>query len=175
MTPSQAGDNVTCPQCQTELAVPTMRAVRELEQAQMEPVPSRKREWSSSQGAMFAAGLLLTIAGLGIGASFNYLSSTSKLKSRLDTDMGKISQEIDSFGPVQAIKIWEELEKPLDDWEESPYAKSVRVSESQKTYSLVGFGLGLIGVCVTVGAFFIKPAQKRVGPRKGGRPSGQRR
>ena len=69
---SMAGRAVACPHCGASVTAPKMGLIRQLPLAEQPIEKRRRREWSTTNGALFALGFVLLIAG-SIGATYWYL------------------------------------------------------------------------------------------------------
>ena len=105
---SQAGRQLTC-RCGVALEVPSLRAIRELETV-ADPVAKPSRQsWNLSRGIVFAAGLVLTVAGFltaGV-AGFNWATAT--IPPPPTVEVAPMLAEVDALTPAGTWDAWVDL------------------------------------------------------------------
>src|SRR4051812_25128337 len=104
---SQAGSTVTC-ECGQSLAVPTIRGLKTLppekgfaEAPPLRSGPATEFNGINLQGALFVVGLLLLLAGLGLGGYYGYWYSRIDTKNYDDEVLAYIGGEVDKMPPLE--------------------------------------------------------------------------
>ncbi len=96
--PSQAGETITCP-CGSQLEVPSMQAIRQLEMARTRSDQGSEARWGFRQ-ATILLGALLTATALGLALYLHWV------RPRL--------ADPHALSPVQTWAAWQELRKGPD-------------------------------------------------------------
>ena len=105
--PAQAGQSVPC-SCGRQLAVPALRAVRQLPRCEAEkgPAPAPARRWNATQGALFGLGAAVTLASLTFAGycAFRRWHIDTRLPSAEFTQ--KWVGEVDAWTPEEMYGFW---------------------------------------------------------------------
>jgi hypothetical protein len=110
---AQAGQQVRC-DCGRGVAVPALRAIRKLPQAEAEPVRRKSPgKWTVTHGAAFALGTLLVFGGFLI-AGYGFLNGMRvKPMLQINPDLDKWVNSIDQAQMVDLWDEWIEVSKGL--------------------------------------------------------------
>ncbi len=134
---SQAGEHVLCV-CGADLEVPTMREIAALEQDRSEPVVSRPATRWGLRQQILLAGVVLTLAGVVLGAASYYFRP--------------VRADIADYPPWMALHVWMVLERGID---RPPHAMETAFQEQLHTYRQwmgVAAGLAVLGVLTMAGS-----------------------
>ena len=159
---TQAGQSVSCPGCQEQIQIGTLREIRALEAdsptlAEQAVAAKSRSKMSPGSRLMFVMGtLLFFVAGIwGLLAMLNANRlAVEKPGTRIDE---RAIKAVNLAPPATMLELWEEVtDDALAEWREHPYHVSNRLSQENRTYSYIGFGLAGIGLLAMVGAFALK-------------------
>jgi len=142
---SQAGSKTTCPNCQREVAIPTLRELRRLRDPSDSTDPSEKQQSSESTTArriVFA--ILMLIAGTtGIAGLFSAVRYVAiEVPATTETHVAEIERAYKQVPASQLVREWQQMEKfGLDS--STPYNyKRMAIEKARWGRN------GLIGLCV---------------------------
>lgn len=152
VSPSQAGDGVNCT-CGKSLLVPSIRELRKLPEVakDISKRPAQpKKEWSTLQGLLFAAGLLMIVVGSGYAI---YHSTYAYEASHYTKDMSSVESEIwdqqlDKLTLSQTIAIWDKATKQglgdqeVPEWIFASEVVGKLMSNAKSGIITVGVGIG---------------------------------
>ncbi|MFK7769447.1 MAG: hypothetical protein AB8B55_19695 [Mariniblastus sp.] len=136
----QAGQDLKCPKCDSDVEAPKLGVLRTLE---MIGEVKTSKSSSGTKNWLFAGGLALAIlAGSAGGWLYNYGSG---MRSDLDikAELVKFDEWADELTPYQVVTVFRfmDVEKGLGDWKEQD---SIRYDSQGKI--LQGFSYGLMGI-----------------------------
>ncbi len=163
---SQAGSEVSCPECSGETSVGTMRDVRQLEPSEsVAPEVGKKgSNFSGAQSALFILGVVSILLGILISVLF-YINA-KKIDVSYDATVafeeGGLGAEFETWDASEAVNIWQNVaEQPLEEWKESAIAK--RRVLSKKTFGFFYMGLGILalGFVLVGSSLALKPRQRK--------------
>lgn len=154
---SQAGSTVTC-SCGQSLAVPTIRGLKTLpieagsSAASVKPAAPSEINGINLQGAMFVLGLLLILAGLGLGGYNGWLYSQIDTKNYDEEVLAYIGGEIDKLSPSQMLETWHKLEEiGIGEYIPATHIVAQQASQSALRLAIAGGAMVLAGlVCVVL-------------------------
>jgi len=138
VTAAQAGAQVACV-CGSNLSVPTLRGLRQLEIAPPESTAKSAGHWSAVHGALFASGLLIASIGLLFlafyGLRYVQLGGHPIMRDITDQVVKAEQLRIDKLTPVEALAEWSEnVKEGLGEPEEPPWVKANKVMAGYKAY-----------------------------------------
>jgi hypothetical protein len=145
---SQAGQSVRCV-CGRELAVPTMRGIRELKPAAVAPTKvSTQRNWNQTRGMIFGAGALSILFGL-ILIGFNYpLYRNYSAFQPTTEDVEFTMAQIDATQPADLWDLWHfATEHGLGAHEDSMFVNARKQAQHYLQWVITGavlLGLGAL-------------------------------
>lgn len=160
----QAGETLSCAQCQHAIEIPTLRGLRLLN-----PVATRTSASRSPTGAgqflvsrtTFALGLVLLFIGLAAGGGLWYSASqleTEPSQAEIEQTNAQIFENIDRSNVTQFWKTWHEqiIALPPGTYRPSKFAENRRLARNRRTTGLWFFGLVPLGVATMIGSAFIR-------------------
>lgn len=159
ITTAQAGAQVRCV-CGQSLSVPTLRGIRQLENAPPEAAAKRSGTWSPIHGALFASGLAIASIGIVFLAYFGlkYIQLGGHPITRDITDLVvKAEQErIDRLTPTDALAEWKEnVNDGLGQREEPPWVRANRVMAGYKSYIRASVAALIAGAILSIAALVL--------------------
>jgi len=145
---SQAGLSVTC-SCGTQLEVPTIRGL-----AQLEPIQSApdKLGWTAQYGLLLIGALIAMVAGGAAVYRVARLSADPYSERQIDLEMHKKAAEIDGMSPGKVLEAWQEFRGGLyveDDRPERNY-RAGRAAYQRWSWVLAGVAAAGLLFCVIV-------------------------
>lgn len=102
---SQAGRQVVC-RCGAAQEVPSLRAIRQLETIADSVARPPKQSWDLTRGVLFAAGLLLAVAGLVTAGLAGISWATAKVPPLEPENVAPALAEVDALRPAGAWDAW---------------------------------------------------------------------
>lgn len=157
MTVAQAGGEVGC-KCGKQLAVPTLRGIRQLEPT-IELVATTAPRWSRTHGIIFASGMICVCIGLGILAyhGLYYLQLDDYAVDQTGDVVKEYTGQLDKITAPEALDLWrtEILGEGLGERQDPPWvAVQARLREHLRWIQLGAVSLGL-GTLMAIGAIAI--------------------
>lgn len=163
---SQAGSTVVC-SCGKSLDVPTIRGLKALPPDKeaaaatfAKPAAATEFNGINLQGAMFVLGLLLTLAGLGLGGYNGWLYTQIDTKNYDDEVLAYIGGEIDKLSPSQLLETWKKLEE-MGIGEYVPAGHIVARQASQNAFRLAIAGGAMVVAGLVCVLFSLAGGQTR--------------
>jgi hypothetical protein len=157
--PAQAGGRVACG-CGQNVAVPTLRGLRNLEEAPASGPAVTSPGWSRLHGAIFAVSLVAAAAGLGTTGYnlFRYaqaMERTVDLTSTVIDDVAK-AHPIDALTPLGALDEWQKEVLPGLRQEVLPEWVAAKMAAAHY-FSWVRFGVLLLigGIVPAIATLYI--------------------
>ena len=157
MTVAQAGGAVGC-KCGKQLAVPTLRGIRQLEPT-VEIVSASSPHWSPTHGLIFASGMVFACLGLGLLAyhGFYYLQLDDYAVDQTVDVIKEYAGQLDKITAPEALDLWrtEILGEGIGERQDPPWvAVQIRLREHLRWIKLGAASLGL-GVLLAIGAIAV--------------------
>jgi len=142
---SQAGSKATCPSCQREVSIPTLRELRRLPDPAESPDPAQSQQPSeSTTGRRIVFAILMLIAGTaGIAGLFSAVRYIAiEVPATTETHIAEIERVYQQVPGSQLVREWQQMEKVgLDS--SAPYNyKRMAIEKARWGRN------GLIGLCV---------------------------
>ena len=164
----QAGQSLRC-ECGRKLEVPTMRAIRQLEPLRDVQLRQsrRKKPWSLTQGAVFASGLAIMVAGLATAAYFQIGRSRLQTEAVPWDNLELALKNIDNMNIDQAFQLWQEIrDDPIGPYHPPNYIMARYVSAGVLNYVLGSLGVAALGLIVLLSAFLLSPRKKQAAGKR---------
>ena len=140
----QAGQTLTCQQCNKTCEAPKLGTLRNLEPVGgAAPTASSDSSWGGRKSLLFVFGLGLAILA-GTAGYFLYQNASSRYTEfDLEKGLAQLDSDIDGFTPAMVMRKYQSLrvEDGLGDWVEQP-----RVGENKQAEILMNFSYGLFGL-----------------------------
>ena len=158
---SQAGQSLRCA-CGRALTVPTMRGIRELKPAEVEPSKKvTERSWNQTRGMIFGAGALCIIAGI-ILCAFNYpIYRNAAAVQPTSEDLEFTWAAIDATPPADLLDLWHfASQHGLGAHEDSIFVNARKLAGRYRGWVITGAVLLGLGV-ILVAAPLLMPGQKK--------------
>jgi hypothetical protein len=151
----QAGAKVAC-SCGQQLAVPTFRALRDLERVTPAIAVVEGSQWSTARGILFSFGTLVSVvaAGLMLYHLFWYSQLLDGGEAWKQEHLNEMRAGVDYLSPVEAITEFQEMAKTgltIDGI--PPWSKITAVRDSSRrwlTVSLVALAFGLVSLTASL-------------------------
>jgi hypothetical protein len=155
---SQAGQTVRC-ECGKKHELPTMRAIRQLEEDTSSAAPQVIRRWNPLLATLFASGCLVTVAGLAIAvvSHVQYVREVDQIPPLPTAEVREAwVSEVDQMSAVEA---WEEWKRSKA-FTVPPLSLNVALKRHANdvlqraliAYGIAGVGLLLVGSAVVLGS-----------------------
>jgi hypothetical protein len=157
----QAGAKVTC-ECGQQLAVPTFRALRNLEQekpveaAAAGATAGKGSEWNPVRGIMFSFGLLLSLiaAVLVCYHLYTYWVVSDGGEAWKQEHLRQMQEGVDYLAPVEALAEFQDMAtKGLTVDGVPPWSQVASVRDSSRRWllgALVALGVGLVSLTASL-------------------------
>lgn len=150
----QAGERVTC-QCGTEMVVPKLGDLRQLEPAGTSAPATKSPGWSQAQGMIFVLGALLIAAGTLIHWR------VSPQRAQLDTSRPEAQtysvEQIKNISPTESWTAWQHLRVQQLDFRNTPeYIENREKHQKLSYYLYAGWATAALGLVLAVGSSFIR-------------------
>ncbi len=160
----QAGETISCAQCQQAIEIPTLRGLRLLHPI---AIGTTARRPSAGAGQFlvsrvtFALGLVLLIVGLAGGGGLWYSAAqleTEPSQSEIDQLNAEIFASIDQSNVTEFWNTWHEqiIALPPGTYQPSEFAVNRQTARTRQTVGLWFFGLVPLGVAALIGSAFIR-------------------
>lgn len=154
----QAGQSLSCPECQAEFEAPKLGILKTLEVAANSHPATQNSFAGGIKSSLFVAGLAIAVI-LGTAGSLLYVYS-SKLIGRVDIAKGSevFNEEVNLYTDSQVVEKFEQMNVSdgLGEWKEQ---KVVRYSNQGRILQTTSYGiLGLagVGLMMLIGSFFVR-------------------
>ena len=154
----QAGAQVTCPHCNTEIEVPTLGRMKQyqvLDPPESDSGPTVPSEQNRLKGLLFAGGLILAVLA---GAAAGGIYSMSAKKT-IDVDVeSEISEMLNQFDQLPVANLYDEwMARPTDlgEWKEFEFVKINKEGNVLRVFSYVFMGLAAIGLLMIGSSFMV--------------------
>ncbi|NLF72207.1 MAG: hypothetical protein GX575_24500 [Candidatus Anammoximicrobium sp.] len=161
---SQAGRQLTC-RCGATLEVPSLRAIRTLETVADSDAKPPRRSWNLTRGLLFAAGLVLALAGLATAglAGVNWVTAT--VPPAPVVNVGPALAELDTLSAVDTWDAWVDLRtNGLGPY--MPTAKFMVETALERVFGIFVGGLVAVAVGLVIAAVaIVLPGQQAPRPR----------
>lgn len=153
---TQAGQRVTC-SCGKQLAVPSLRAIRQLPPATNVSNPQKARlpTWNPIKGVLFAVGAVLVIVGVATAVySYSIYQQASAFQPS-ETAYSETLVMIDKMTPSEVFDAWHHItEQGLEPAGSSPFAKAQEVALEKRRMMSIAVAMTVAGLlCALVPAF----------------------
>ena len=145
---SQAGLSVNC-SCGTQLEVPTIRGLAQLELVQSAP---DKLGWTAQYGLLLIGALIAVVAGSAAAWRVTRLPADPYSERQIDLAMYKMAAEIDGMSPGKVLEAWQEFRCGVyveDDRPERNY-RAGRAAYQRWNWVLAGVAAAGLLFCVIV-------------------------
>lgn len=167
ITVSQAGEAITCPNCQASNQVPTLREVNRLEVAEeaTSVTPDRREQsrnaWRGSRGIALALCLGVAILFLTRTAYFGWGRSTIDTRGSAEEMITALNEHVDEKEPRELMADWIEsnnfaLTEEVRDGKRPTFfynRKAAEYVEGQIWFSAIISAVALAGLAVTLVAW----------------------
>ena len=144
----QVGQDVACPACGESRRTPSLREIRQYLKRAPDSDHVAGSNWSSSQGALFGAGVLVTVMGLvlTIWAGVSWL--TVEIPPRLGDDAKQVDlARIDDLNPSEAWDTWQDIrQEPIGHYQSSPRVVAEYIARINLYWMFAGLGVTAVGV-----------------------------
>lgn len=167
----QAGQIINCRACNKPLEVPTLRGIRRLEPEEEKPEQEKphRREWTRSQGILFAVGSGLALTMLIASAILFFWKESIDTEQPPVPDITTVEQEedfddyIDSRSPDQLYDFWHENVETVEfkEWKPQEYVENRREVMLIEGIMKITVVLAGCGVLIAVISFVVKPKPRR--------------
>lgn len=157
---TQAGDDVTCA-CGRQVSVPALRSLRQLPRADAVADKPKVRGWSSTQGALFAVGMLLFVCGLVMSA---YALLRTFQYDVPPVDQNSVAQWINVIDDLTLDQQWQLWVTARDQGLPQHYSNVTvmrAVAASYRRFLSVALAIATVGLLLSGSAWFIRPAPSR--------------
>jgi len=165
ITPSQAGDIVTCPECQTEVSIPKLGVIRQL------PLAEAPHETDSKTHQQSESGVSVVFVGLGLIAIAGFMvAAFCGIRWSLTPNLGTTDQHIAElradYADKPSAELIREYEQMVGDGIElgKPFTYKRIADEKQRWGQIAGISAG-IGLLAVVVAFGFAAVGRRAGTR----------
>jgi hypothetical protein len=152
---SQAGLQVRCA-CGNELEVPTMRGLRQLKTADVQPAGSQDRgsTWGPRQGLMFLGACIAVIGA--IAAAFVY-----NLRPQMDLQLDRAAVQADNQAMTleQSWTEWERLRLGLNEYTFTDSREFQTALNAHRLRLGLAIGAIVVGVLLAVSGLLLPPAR----------------
>lgn len=153
---TQAGQELTCPQCSAVATAPRLGQLKQLER--MDQEPTAKGKTRRIHNGLFVAGILLAIIGLGGGAGLLYRGQSLIVDYNVEAGMDRIEKEFaDDMPPEEVVNMFLRMnvDAGLPEWKEQDYVGSSKQGNILIGISYGFFGLGVLGLGMLASSFVV--------------------
>jgi len=156
----QAGQSLTCPQCQNDCEAPKLGALRQLESVGGEVTSSTSRSGSGSslRNILFVSGLSLAVLA-GVAGYFLYQHAQSMI-SVFDVEevLADFNELADQQKASQLIRYYDQMDIPkgLPEWQEQVHVGQNKQANILTNVAYGLFGLAGIGLLMLFGSFLVR-------------------
>jgi hypothetical protein len=158
----QAGQTILCRECQTDVEVPTMRGIRNLEKAETSSVTKNAPTWSRRQGILFVTGLPVLVASLALAAYLFFWRSQIDTARPEDRFRAIGESQIDKMSSAQVWAVWQGVrDSHLQRSDVPQYEKNRREARKLLILAIVSIGVSVLGLGTMIAAFLVKPPPDR--------------
>lgn len=154
VTPSQAGDKVTCSKCQMEVSIPKLGVLRQLPLAENTPEAGSEKELQRESGVsvLFVALGLITVAGLMVAA---FCGIRWSLIPNLNTTDQHVADLRADYATRPSAELIREYEQMVGDGIElgKPFTYKRIADEKQRwgRIAVISAGVGLLAALMAFG------------------------
>ncbi len=164
VTTADAGRAIPCP-CGKTVTVPTMREIRRLPQKEIAAVADGP-QWSIAQGVLFAIGLVVLTASLGITAWWGYKLSLLETDEFIvpEDHLAAWDQQMMDLPAERTLDVWNQLLRhPLPE-DRRPPDFEVHRSEAESLYLKMGIAgiVAVIGIALAALPILVPPGPGKV-------------
>jgi len=159
VVPRQAGQNLTCPQCQHFVEAPKLGEMKQLEMVGgTEPVNRPAASSGGLRNLLFVVGLAMAIICGATGYLVNRYASALIFEIDYDQEQKEFEEEVDHLNSAQVVALYEamQIEKGLGEWYEPNYVRYNTQGAILRKISYGVFGLAGLGLLMLIGSFFIR-------------------
>ena len=157
----QAGQSISC-ECGAALDVPTMRQIRELEQAPTDDsLPQEQTStWSPRKGVILL-GLVIAVASGGVGI-YLWATRPQLFTYDLEASLKAIDEEIDALSPAATWVLWKmgALKQGLVEYTMPAQDHLAAQIAMHQRFVVVAFSVAGIGLVISIVALAWKPGRR---------------
>lgn len=160
VTTGEAGGQTRC-ECGATVEVPTVRGLRDLEQA---PIPAGEAAtpWTTRHSVVFL-GVLVAVVGLGFGVFLHFRAEAVLPKTAFADD-------IRTMPPAETWELWSNFfREGVGNWQPKKDAQqlaAINRYHELKRWQLIGFGLAGVGVVVAIVGFTMLGPKRSTPPKR---------
>lgn len=154
---AQAGGTVTCT-CGSNLTVPTLRGIRELEPEAESVARPHKRGWSATQGYLFSFGILAALIGAAVGGwqFFIYTELEPYTVDQTAAANASMDADVDQMDLLESLDEWKHtLEHGLGNDGTPGWIAAQSLSDAHRRSAIIGFAIAGMGLLAVIASFFV--------------------
>ena len=158
----QAGQELTCPRCDSQTMVPTMGQIRKLEMVETTAPRVAIPEKTGHQGLkgwLFAGGLTLFILALAAGIALWFYAESLITRVDVEALVQSAVEPVDQLSPGELWDYWHEMvgtTEALPEWQETVTQGQTRQGEYLLIFAYALFGIAAVGLFSMLASFAIK-------------------
>lgn len=161
---TQAGEDVMC-SCGRKVGVPALRALRQLPRVEVVPEKPPSSGWSPVHGAVFAAGSLLAVCGLLVGAYALIQESRLDVPGPSEAEVQQWIERIDLLSMEEQWALWVESRDNGLPPGIAPLARLRQAAVGYRRLASIGLGAALFGLLLCTSAWLMgRPHQRQPQP-----------
>ncbi len=161
VTTGQAGGQAPC-ECGTAVDVPTVRGMRELEQAP-DTAAESAASWTTRQSVVFI-GSLLAITGLAFGVLLHFRAERLLPKAAFADEIRT------TMPPADTWTLWTQFfRQGVGRWQpqkDEKHLSDLKAYAEMKRWEIIGFGVAGLGVVVAILGFTMSGPKRAVKPKR---------
>jgi hypothetical protein len=158
--PAQAGESITCA-CGKKLIVPTLRGLRQLENAPPDESQSRRsagRAWSPIRGALFSSGLVVLVGSLlFLGYTYLQFSQASEFTTDRTPDINVMEgAQIEGMDLLQSLEAFYSMrEEGLGEAVEPFWITAQKIVSEKRNLMIAAVGAAVAGLVAMIASLVI--------------------
>ena len=154
-----AGSTLLC-DCGTEILVPTLREIAQLEDADETRSTQRRSRWTRQQGILFAIGVTLFFLGLGVAAILINMRPPAQLPG-IDGKIASLDTQLAALTPAETLNLWGYYQGAPGAMVDLP-GKIEKNHNRRQLYTTLAWSLALAGTVVGAGCIIVSLRTRNV-------------
>jgi hypothetical protein len=159
---TQAGQEMTCAECQERFEVPQLQVLRQLDTEESWTKPDPLRRTSGRREVLFVIGLVTMLLGMGTGYELNRHSNS--LMIEFESPETQVEEQANALSPAQVLGQWVAIENSADlpEWQEHPMIGNLKQGRILKNISFGLWGIGGLGFLMIIASFFCQSKKRKL-------------